>query len=364
MADDIKPLDGKTTVDDKMVFEPQRLSYDAARAIAEKIARRISGRTRDQVVVIAGTQLLADFSNLVATKAVLEELANEYDALAKATHASTPVLPAAVRRARIGSSELLSLNLTAPVEAVTAGVQGALALISLFRQDVDYKGVPVSIDTLGFELELASRIRMHKASEVIVPDFALSTAPEKGADSLRALTEKVKEARARVILAAESKMPPAKHTALVDEDAEKKSKSHVVDLNHPPSPAPRSNLEMVGEIFAQIDQRFTDLQTQLAKGDTDGSGLTMLARLYRAEALKARSPMLVHVRVLLAGGSNRIERSLFRTLFSGDGLSATGGAVVSWAVLSKRGAIEDGGIFSDSLSAASPKPPDAPVSIP
>jgi hypothetical protein len=363
MADDIKPLDGKTTVDDKMVFEPQRLSYDAARVIAEKIARRISGRTKDKVVVIAGRQLLADFSNLVATKAVLEELANEYDALAKATHASTPVVPAAVRSTRVRTTELRTLNLAAPLETVTAGVQGALALLSLFRQDVDYKGVPVSIDTLGFELELAARIRMHKASEVIVPDFALVTAPEKGVDALRTLVEKVKEARSGVILAAESKLPHSKNEDLVDEAA-MKSGGHVVDLNHPPIPAPRSNLEMVGEVFAQIDQHFTDLQTQLAKGDTDGSGLTMLARLYRAEALNARSPLLVHVRVLLAGGSNRIERSLFRTLFSGDGLSATGGAVVSWAILSKRGAIEDGGTFTESLSAASPKPPDSPVSIP
>ena len=71
-----------------------------------------------------------------------------------------------------------------------------------------------------------------------------------------------------------------------------------------------------------------------------------------------------HVRVLLAGGSNRIERSLFRTWFSGDGLSATGGAVVSWAILSERGAVEDGGMFSESLSAASPKPPETPVGIP
>lgn len=364
MADDIKPLDGKTTVDDKVVFEPQRLSYDAARVIAEKIARRISARTRDKLVVIAGTQLLADFSNLVATKAVLEELANEYDALAEATHASTPVLPAKVRSHRFRSTELLNLNLAAPLGAVTAGVQGALALLSLFRQDVDYKGVPVSIDTLGFELELAARIRMHKASEVIVPDFALLAAPEKGAGALRTLVEKVKEARAKVILAAVSKIPQPKHDDIAEDVIEKKSGSHVVDLNDLPSPEPRSNLEMVREVFDQIDQHFTDLQTQLAKGDADGSGLTMLARLYRAEALNARSPMLVHVRVLLAGGSNRIERSLFRTLFSGDGLSATGGAVVSWAILSERGAIEDGGMFAESLSAASPKPPDTPVSIP
>ena len=72
-------LEGKTTVDDKMVFEPQRLSYEASRAIAEKIARRISERTKDRLVVIAGMQLLADFGNVVAIRSMLEEIAGEYD---------------------------------------------------------------------------------------------------------------------------------------------------------------------------------------------------------------------------------------------------------------------------------------------
>ena len=42
MADEFKPVDGKTTIDDKVMFEAQRLSYDAARVIAEKIAQRIA----------------------------------------------------------------------------------------------------------------------------------------------------------------------------------------------------------------------------------------------------------------------------------------------------------------------------------
>jgi hypothetical protein len=50
-------------------------------------------------------------------------------------------------------------------------------------------------------------------------------------------------------------------------------------------------------------------------------------------------------------------------LFTGDGLSSTGGAVVSWAILSAHGAVEDGGIFAESRSAKSPKPPENQSSI-
>ena len=124
------------------------------------------------------------------------------------------------------------------------------------------------------------------------------------------------------------------------------------------------SLANIEGVFTQIDQRFDALQSQLSKPDTDGSGLTIFARLLRAESIGARSPMLVHVRVLTAGGSNRVSRSLFRTMFTGDGLSSSGGAVVSWAILSEHGAIEDGGIITESMSASSPKPPDTPHTIP
>ena len=100
MADDIKPVDGKTSIDDKVMFEAQRLSYDAARIIAEKIAQRISQRTKEKEVVIAGTQLLADMSNLVATKAILEELAKDYTLLAEAAPAALATL--ATRSLRAG----------------------------------------------------------------------------------------------------------------------------------------------------------------------------------------------------------------------------------------------------------------------
>lgn len=367
MPDPVKPLEGTTTIDDKVVFEAQRLSYDASRIIAEKIARRISERTRGREVVIAGTQLLADFSNLVAIKAVLEELADDYDALGELAHASVPAhkgpLVAGVVDIRSTfSPAAAAAAISSGIGAATAGVQGALKLVELFRQDVDYKGVPIAIDTLAFELELASRLRMHKARDVFVPAFAVFAAPVRGESAFRTLLQKVHAARSRVLRAVGPKKPAPKTKAeqiLDDIDA----------LHHDYSDADESELtpfatpEQIHDALAEIDKRFSDLQAQLEKADADGSGLTLMARLFRIETIMSRSPMFVHARVVLAGGNNRVQRSLFRTLFAGDGLSSTGGAVVSWAILSPYGAIEDGGIFSESRSARSPKPPEHQPSI-
>jgi hypothetical protein len=358
MADDIKPVDGKTTIDDKVMFEAQRLSYDAARVIAEKIAQRISQRTKEKEVVIAGTQFLADMSNLVATKAILEELAKDYALLAE----TTPVAQAefATRSLWRGAVAITS-KLNPVVGAVTAGVQTALTLVSLFRQDVDYKGVPISIDTLAFELELAARLRMHKAREVIVPEFAVFAKPSAKDGALIALLDKVKANRVAAIKAHAPKPPhpmgPKSPTPRKSGDVDD------ADLVLFDTHLPDADADSLGVELTHIDARFNDLQTQLMKSDVDPSGLTILARLLRIETIVARSPILVHVRVVLAGGSNRMQHSLWSSMFHGDGLSSSGGAVVTWAILNVNGAVEDGGVFSHSMSAASPKPPETPPSI-
>ena len=361
MADEIKPLDGKTTFDDKVMFEAQRLSYDAARVIAEKIARRISERTKGKYVVIVGMQLLADMSNLVATKAVLEELAAEYDALATSAHSYPSIPYAGTVTTRFNPA--LAAAVIPVWGTVSAGVQGALTLFSLFRQDVDYKGVPLSIDTLAFELELAARLRMHKAKEVVVPDFAVFAKPASTTHALETLIAKVKDARLAAMKAA---APPPPRAASKWSEGDEQTEAHTgylgKELRYKDHEA-IAKADAIAEAIPQIDKRLDDLQTQLLKGDTDGSGLTMLARLLRAETITAGSPTLVHVRVVLAGGNNRVQHSLWSSIFSGDGLSSSGGAVVSWAILNTNGAVEDGGVLSHSMSAKSPKPPETPPSV-
>src|SRR4051812_1799248 len=74
----VTPLEGKTTIDDKLLFEPTRLSYQCAARIAERIAGQVMESIRGKVVVIAGVDFLADLANLNAAVAVLEALERDY----------------------------------------------------------------------------------------------------------------------------------------------------------------------------------------------------------------------------------------------------------------------------------------------
>jgi hypothetical protein len=75
-----------------------------------------------------------------------------------------------------------------------------------------------------------------------------------------------------------------------------------------------------------------------------------LARLLRAEAIKTEEPIYLHAVVVSSGGHHRIARSLWRTMFYGDGLTFVGGATVRWSLLAADGSIEKGGIRVERIS--------------
>src|SRR4051812_41722487 len=81
-------LDGTTTMDDKLKFEPERLSYEAAvrlaRQIADDVCTRIPRTTNgkpDHPVVVASSGYLADLANRSWSEAVLDGLKQDYDAV-------------------------------------------------------------------------------------------------------------------------------------------------------------------------------------------------------------------------------------------------------------------------------------------
>src|SRR5271168_1530806 len=88
---EVTPLEGETTIDDKVSFGPLRLSYESACALASKIVRPIAVRIQDQVVVIVGTSVLADFANLQAAYLTLEGLTQEYSSIEQHARLSTDI---------------------------------------------------------------------------------------------------------------------------------------------------------------------------------------------------------------------------------------------------------------------------------
>lgn len=343
-SDAVTPPEGKTTIDDRMFFEPERLGYASAASIADRIAAEIGRAVKDQVVVIAGAQLLADLTNLQAVHLRLESLRQEYAALSWLTEGvvarwraldeglgAVPVQPGA------------ELSLAAGLNPVGAALQAAIGLVSLLREDVEYRGAKTEVDALAFEIALADGLKARQAKSVFIPDLMVMNTAEGGGGSLRERLSRVQEARTNAW-----KIIGPLVAGLVRLEAEldiatsEKDQARVDSLAAQISEL-RRDMEPVSDPLSRADRALAELQTQW--NQVDAAHVTMLARLLRAEVIRAKNPLYVHARVVSSGGHHRVSRNLFRMLFLGDGLSFAGGATVRWALLGADGAVEMGGIM-------------------
>lgn len=354
----VTPLEGKTSIDDKMTFGPQRLSYASANNIAQRIVGQVADLVKSQTVVIAGTALLADFANLQSVYLTLRGLQSDYDSAAsyaEGMHERRPkkktkleeleLLPVVDSVASRSSAEGAAsiLRLVNPVTPATAAVSAAIGLVSLFRQDVEYHGAQTTVDGLAFELALAVQLVSLGAGKVYVPDLTFISSPVLGAGSVQARLDRVQSSKSRAWAAIGPSVAQLVHLeAQLDGATRQKNQARVDQLTTEVSNM-RSDLDPVVAPLSRADQRLTDLQTQWNRTDP-ASGLTLLARLLRAEAIQSMGPLYLHAAIVSSGGYNRISHNLFRTLFLGDGLSFTGGAIARWALLDSEGSVTKGGI--------------------
>jgi hypothetical protein len=338
----VTPLEGKTTVDDKMVFEPERLSYQSADRLTDRIATAVKAAVKDKQVVIAGTTFLADLANLQAIKVVLEQLQRDYAALEELARSIRE--PTVTERAVVAPEPHVEATAVG-IEPIGIGVSLALGLVSLFREDVEYRGIQTVVNPLAFELSLASKVKAAGAKKVFVPDFVALPYPQSGDNSLRAGMKAVQDAKAKVWKAAG---PLIAELVRLDEELDRaardKNQGRVDELSRNLS-AMRQALDPITEPLGRADQQLTDLRAAWGKTD-EATGLTMLARWLRAEGIQALNPVFLHAQVVSSGGYNRTSRSLLRTIFIGDGTIFMGGATARWALLENDGAVADGGIES------------------
>lgn len=317
-------LEGTTTVDDKMTFEPGRLSYVAARRIATLVAQRVKPDVGSASVVLAGDAFLADLGNLGTAKLQLAMLADDYRRVSESLSAATANRTASMTPTVVATA------------AVTAGLQGALGLVSLLRENVEFKGVETKVDPRAFEIALASQLKARGVAEVYVPDLMVLKTPADTDESFRGKWRAMQEARQ----AAWQSVGPlladlARKDAELDLASRTGTAAQVAALSSDVLQLRRS-VEPLTEILKHAETRLADLQAQWDKA-SETTGLTMLTRLLRAEAIDAMSPRYLHAALVLSGGHNRVSRNLFRMIFLGDGLSSMGGVVVRWALLEADG---------------------------
>ncbi|MGA2697417.1 MAG: hypothetical protein ABSE92_15245 [Terriglobales bacterium] len=341
------PLQGKTSIDDKMFFDPERLSYESATDIAGKVAYKVRERVKNQVVVIAGTRLLADFANLQAIYAMLDELRREYGSIADQAQPSVGLDTSKELEIKEGfvsdAIGAIAKTATSAITPVTSLVGAALGLVSLFRQDVEYHGEKTVVDALAFEIALAAKVHHHGATTVFVPDLSVLPALEIEDSRLQKMLNQVLQEKAKAWRAVGPMISDlVRLEAELDEAAKAKKQDDLDRLSLQVSNM-RRDLAPIADPLGRLDQRLSDLQNQLNQVEPT-TGLIELARLLRAEWLRVMDPLYLHAAVVSSGGYYRITRNLFRTLFMGDGLSFSGGATVRWALLAKDGSVALGGI--------------------
>jgi hypothetical protein len=368
----VTPLQGTTTVDDKMVFGPQRLSYASADAIAERITSQVKNEVSGRLVIIANTALLADFSNLQAVYLNLENLQSDYNAVSSYAKAMNQRRAGAATKPKGGGLkdvDSLSFEIgpdllagspivgitglaTAAVTSlapVTLAISAAIGLVSLFRQDVVYQGTVTTVDGLAFELALAARVKAAGASSVYVPDLAFILPADSGPGSVRNRLADIQAAKAKAWAAIGPALAQLVHLEAQLDVATREKNQRLVDQLSSEVASLRSDLDPVTAPLNRADQKLSDLHTQWNQTEAT-SGMTVLARLLRAEAIRELNPLYLHAAIVASGGYNRITHNLFRTLFVGDGLSFTGGTVARWALLEDDGTVKLGGIASAQIT--------------
>jgi hypothetical protein len=339
-----QPLAGQTTTDDKMVFEPERLSYRSARRLATDIANELRGRSKADPIIIASLSELADIANLRGTNVMIDMLRKDYEQAAKS--AGTAV----ERRTALLSTEggiatlIEALPALTPLSGIATAVNAGLGLASLFRQDVSFSGSAVSVDAIAFEIALAAALKKLEFEHVLLP--ALGVFPSNPqSPSLAERLQSVDQAKLEVWKVVRPLISElvALDTQL-DLQSRAKNQSEIDRLTGEINSL-RADLSPISEPLAALDQRWSQLQGEWQKVASD-TGLTGFARLLRAEAIQREGTLYLHAAVVSNGGHRRITRSLLRTMFTGDNLTFTGGVVVRWALLDSSGEVQQGGLLT------------------
>jgi hypothetical protein len=360
---DAQPLEGSATLDDKMTFEPTRLSYRGAVAAAAEIARvTCEAMAQDREIVITGGELLTDLANLTATELMLAQSEKQYTAIAALADKLLPeeLEPSSVVFALPPGGGTAAIKgavaaFAAGIPPVVAGLQAGIGLLALFRENVEFTGTAVTLDQLAVQFAVAAALKTHAKPVVRVYETAILPALDSEHSALQKALDRVQDARGKAWSAA---APHVK--SLIDaqvkleaaagvpnnKEAVKEAADRVTEL--------RQQLAPITDALDDADKQFAGLTAQLEKVD-EATGLLTLGRLLRAERMKRDAPLYLHVRVVASGGHHRVARNLFRMLFAGDGVSALGGAVVRWGLLDSEGALLAGGVYDYRRAAEFPR---------
>jgi hypothetical protein len=284
------------------------------------------------LIVLLDDELMSAFRLFASLTLQLALFEKGFASVAPVTQAMTPSIAA-------------SLSFS----AVTGAVAGVVDLLGQFRQDTQFFGRAVSIRETALYIELAHafrkegfqvlypRLLSYQALQVTQPSHATLTklfdgvfeARQEAAQRLRPLLQSVADLE-QEILDRRREFPDA------DAARQKVLTNELQDLDSQLVNA-RKHLDPDLVLFENTDAQWNELQKGLVRADEKSGHVPMqlIVRVADVLAVFMNSPhaYFCYANAVVAGGTMRIRRNLLRTLFCGDALEFSGGAVVSYALL-------------------------------
>jgi hypothetical protein len=377
---EVKALEGKTTVDDKAVQEPTVVAYLALSAVARQIAAEVKasvcGRSAGELAACKVRIVIHDADQVAAAReyqaflAQTRFLTDEYDKIDVKT--AEPPPPAG----------------GFPLAAVTAGTRGVLDLLSLFRSDVEIKGVEVVTEETALVAALAREMaplkvlypKAYALDAATFKDPATSVTLARLQDLLRrkdaaaavvgrydSLKPKIEDLKAQKAAAEEAvkaaKTPEAKKAAEV---RLAQVASLLADRNEflkKYTPEMKARIERLRTLNAAVDAYVATLTK------VDDKGKSALGALVHGEWLvrtvfgkDVGGPDAPPTYVLLAdvhraGGNVKITKNLW-TVFTGSRVRFSGGAIASYVLFDHDGTVRRAGTHHQQTGYGKFKSPD------
>jgi hypothetical protein len=386
----ITPLEGTTTVDEKVFIESETLAYFALDKVCAQIAQEVYD-TRAWHVVLLNDAMSADIQNYFAVLTELKILEKSYASLV---------------------SKQLSMTGSA------AAIGPAIELLGLFRESTSFSGRKFEIQERPLMAALAGKLITKKISVrmpalfpvggVAGPDSVFANVVQPLITDIRRLQEQLEERyslpqpdsealpsgwqqllsalqslanrlasvqQELMKLAASDTNKPGKENSPADRVAELfqpvlvarrdamgeigPKLRQIAELDEelgrlekgdPLDPAKiamarekiaglQSELRPALVLLEKTDSQFTELQNSMSKVE-EKSGLSRFARLVRAsEILGRKEAAFLYASVVSAGGAYRVSRNLLQTMFWKGNWSFSGGCIVWYTLFGADGTI-------------------------
>ena len=347
----VKVLEGKTTIDDNVTFESEMFSYKAVQEISKQIASQVNNRVPTKGAII----FIHD--------AALQSALRAYQALQVQEQAFQHRLQLLLDNLKNLDQPTTMKN--APFPIVAGAVRSVIDLLSLFRQDTDFKGRSFTVNEEALVAQVANEInKLNGNVTVVYPKLwppGLLMVPSAENSKLIKVIEKLNDIQVtatghgrqlerEIEERAGKTMQINKRIKTFQKDLEgKKAKLQTGDtIIEEASDKLDGEKEKLKRVMKEIESRenlkqdFANLNSQAASSletllkTEQATGNPLLATLLTAENVieqlncKKGAGFILTLKTVAAGGSYRIRRNLFTTLFTGALLSYSGGAIVSF----------------------------------